>query len=112
MVLRLINALPPTHVAASSSIPFSRFGVGQSWTYDGDDMAVVITINDVNTKTGLHVSVSGFSLHEQIAGLKGAMHHASLAKTNLNEDRTTVGENSVNGGYLQVNITRACVDGA
>ncbi len=56
----------------------------------------------MDTRAGVHVTIAGTSIDAPLFGLRGAMQHAAAAKTNLNEDRTTPGENSANGGYLQV----------
>jgi len=43
--LRLVNVLPPSGVMADGvTVPFSRYGGAQAWTYDGDDVAVVIEV--------------------------------------------------------------------
>ncbi len=55
-MLRILNAMPPTSVTAAGPVPYSRWGTGQSWTYDGDAMAVVITVR-VRVCVNVHFAI-------------------------------------------------------
>lgn len=57
--LRLFSSVPPTTVTANGqTIPYSRFGGPNTWTYDGVELSTIINLADVTPKTTMEVDVN------------------------------------------------------
>jgi len=104
--LRLVNSLP---AAASNGVmvrgeplPYSRFGAADHWSYDGNNAELVIELASVRTSSSLVVVITTAQRinDKQLSGIKGAVHHALLAKENLDLDFTAPGSATNAGGYL------------
>jgi hypothetical protein len=93
----LVSAMPPDSVVGNGmTLPYCRFGGLNCWMYDGERLATVITLSNVNVQTGMKVVVTAVQVPNQLSlfsGVKGAMYRAVLAKRNLDEDRSTPGSN-------------------
>ena len=94
--LRLPNTPPPTRVLFNGApLGKSRFGGPASWHYDGDDVAVVVTLPPSRTTDPARV-VATFEPHPPagLDGLKGLLAASRRAKAALNLRRMAPGEHS------------------
>lgn len=56
ITVRIVNSLPPSAVTANgNAVAYARFGGPQTWTYDGDDMAVVLQVGRPRSADGAAV---------------------------------------------------------
>lgn len=103
-VLRLPNSFPPTSVTANgANIPYARYGGANAWTYAGLEMSTVIEVTGVSTSETLTIVVSLTAGNTaSMNGIKGGLYRASLAKANLDIDRSTPGSDTVQGGALDI----------
>jgi hypothetical protein len=90
------SAMPPFTVVANqeTNIPFSRFGGPNSWTYDGVDMKLIITVasqNTVGNTFQLDVQFPTYSL-QSFSGKSGAVKRAIKAKVNLDVAQLAPGQ--------------------
>ncbi len=104
VVVRILNSFPPTEVVAGGqTISYARFGGANTWTYSGEEMATIIEITGVSTGSAFTIVVtSDQELASTTTGIKGGIAHATLAKANLDIDRSTPGSDSVSGGALDI----------
>ena len=103
-ILRVANGFPPTSVQANGiNVPYARFGGPNTWTYSGVEMSTYVEVTGVSTSTTFTVVVTAnLASANGIAGIKGGIWHATLAKANLDIDRSTPGSDSVTGGALDI----------
>merc|ERR1712070_466019 len=96
--LRLVNAPPPQKVLhGKNELKFSEFGGAGTWRYDGDLVMLIIEAKPMKTDE-TQVIVVQFSEElasmwqsGKLAGLRGAIGHAILAKRRLDEIRMVPG---------------------
>jgi len=92
--LRLLNILPPQSVKitspSSSTVSFDRWGGDKTWSYDGDEIAVVIDLGMVDTTKPVVVEIQS-STSTKLDGLRGTIEKALWAKRNLDETRSAPG---------------------
>jgi hypothetical protein len=107
LTLRMVNAPPPCDVRlGKAALTFAAYGGAGTWTYDGLSATLVIEAGttDINADVLIEVtfddSVASMWQGGALAGLKGAIAHANLAKRALDEMRTTPGSNDINHGEL------------
>jgi hypothetical protein len=106
--LVLVLTAPPTTVTVNGvALTYSRWGGGNAWTFDGTMGDVIIQLPYLPVSTPINVVVSGQSSLAVSAvpgtptvGLRGGLRHALLAKSNLDEERTTPGSTSTDGAFI------------
>lgn len=106
--ITVLNSLPL--VAASFTVgtqtvqlPYSRLAKSFSWTYDGHQMAAIVTAPELTTNGGPVTFNLKFAANiddAALSGLKGAIRKGTLAKRNLDETRSNLGESTPQGGKL------------
>ena len=96
--IRLPNTLPPSSVKitspSSADVPFSRWGGDMTWSFDGDEIAVVIDLGDsIDTTQSVVVEIDQTSQDDasKLDGLRGSIEKALWAKRNLDETRSAPG---------------------
>jgi hypothetical protein len=98
--LKLESTLPPSFVAADNvRLPWSRWGGAGTWSYDGLSLTTIINMPEGATSVELALPTANGTL---LSGLKGRLQKAIWAKRNLDEARSTPGENTAPHGQPPV----------
>jgi hypothetical protein len=106
--LRIVSTQPPSSVMVNGKpYTWSRFGGSGAWHYSGRDLTTIIDIPVMSSSAQLTVQVqtATATADSVFSGLKGGIHHATLAKVNLDASDTTPGSSTTAGGYLSMAVS-------
>lgn len=92
-VLRLPNTMPPTDVSdGSGSITFNRWGGERTWSFDGDDVAVVVDLGTLSTTDDVVIKMTApHDASDPLNGIRGMIDRSVWSKRNTDETRSTMG---------------------
>lgn len=105
--LRVLNSLPlaaASYTVGTQSVglPYTRVQTPNAWTYDGQELAAIVAAAPVASGETVTFTLKFIADIDDafLSGIKGGLQKATLAKRNLDESRSNLGESTAQGGKL------------